>query len=86
MSLGCVMENMWLMAQSLEISFHVMSVFSSVDVQRELKRTLGIPGHMKIAFAVRLGYPKTPETRYMRIRRDVKDFTHLNRFGNKEQL
>jgi nitroreductase len=86
MSLGCVMENMWLMAQSLGISFHVMSVFSSIDVEREVKRTLEIPEHMKIAFAIRLGYPKSTPTRYMRIRRDVEDFTHHNRFGNNRYL
>jgi nitroreductase len=86
MSLGCVMENMWLMAQSLGISFQVMSVFSAVDVEREVKRTLEIPVHMKIAFAIRLGYPKGAATRYMRVRRDVEDFTHYNRFGNRRRI
>ena len=85
MSLGCVMENMWLMAQALGISFHVMSVFSSADVEREVKTTLGIPACMKIAFAIRLGYPKSAAARYLRIRRDVEDFTHYNRFGNNQQ-
>jgi nitroreductase len=80
MSLGCLMENMWLMATSLGISFHVMSVFSAPDVEREVKRTLKIPGHMKIAFAVRLGYSKYAPTKYMRVRRDVEDFTHHNCF------
>jgi nitroreductase len=78
MSLGCVMENMWLMAQALGISFQVMSVFSSADVEREVKTTLRIPEHMKIAFAIRLGYPKCAAARYLRIRRDVEDFTHHN--------
>jgi nitroreductase len=85
MSLGCVMENMWLMAQALGISFQVMSVFSSVDVERELKTTLRIPEHMKIAFAIRLGYCRSAATRYLRIRRDVEDFTHYNRFANNQQ-
>jgi len=85
MSLGCVMENMWLMAQSIGISFHVMSVFSATDVERTVKRVLEIPEHMRIAFAIRLGYPKSAPTRYMRVRRDVKDFTHHNRFGNKQR-
>jgi nitroreductase len=86
MSLGCLMENMWLMAQSLEISFHVMSVFSATDVEREVKRTLEIPEQMKIAFAIRLGYPKSAPTRYMRVRRDVEDFTHYNGFSNKRRM
>jgi nitroreductase len=80
------MENMWLMAHSLRISFHVMSVFSGIDVEREVKRTIGIPEHMKIAFAIRLGYPKSAPTRYMRVRRDVDDFTHYNRFSNKRGM
>jgi nitroreductase len=84
MSLGCVMENMWLMAHALGISFQVMSVFSSLDVEREIKTTLGIPEHMKIAVAIRLGYTKAAATGYLRIRRDVEDFTHYNRFGNNQ--
>jgi nitroreductase len=79
MSLGCVMENMWLMAQALGISFQVMSVFSSINVEREVKTILRIPQHMKIAFAARLGYCRYSATKYLRIRRDVEDFTHYNR-------
>jgi nitroreductase len=77
------MENMWLMAHSLGISFHVMSVFSAIDVEREVKTTLEIPEHMRIAFAIRLGYSKPAPARRMRVRRDVEDFTHHNRFGNR---
>jgi nitroreductase len=86
LSLGCVMENMWLMAQSLGVSFHVMSVFSSSGVHEQLVRLLGIPTYMKIAFAVRLGYPISTPVRYMRVRRDVEDFTHNNRFSNKRRV
>jgi nitroreductase len=32
MSLGCVMENMWLMAQELGIEFHILYVFSWIDL------------------------------------------------------
>jgi len=80
MSLGCVMENMWLMAQSLGIGFHIQSVISADDVEREVKRILAVPDPFKIGFAVRLGYPTTPAT-YLRVRRDVTDFTHRNQFG-----
>jgi nitroreductase len=79
MSLGCVMENMWLVAQSLGIGFHIQSVMSATSVEREVKRILAVPEHLRIGFAVRLGYPKTPAT-YLRVRRDVEDFTHRNRF------
>jgi nitroreductase len=84
MSLGCVMENMWLMAQSLGIGFHILSVFSGIPVEKKAKKILNIPEYMKIAFAARLGYPRSAVTNYLRVRRDVKDFTHHNRFGNKD--
>jgi len=84
MSLGCVMENMWLMAQSLGIGFHILSVFSGIAVEKEVKKILNIPECMKIAFAARLGYPRYAVTNYLRVRRDVKDFMHHNRFGNKD--
>ena len=74
------MENMWLVAQSLGIGFHIQSVMSAGGVEREVRRILAVPEHWKIGFAVRLGYPKTPTT-YLRVRRDVADFTHRNRFG-----
>jgi len=85
MSIGCVMENMCLMAQSLGISFHVISAFSASAVEKEVKRILDIPGYMKIAFACRLGYPISAPTKYLRVRRDVEDFAHHNRFGNKQR-
>jgi nitroreductase len=82
LSLGCVMQNMWLMAESLGIGFQIMSVFSNRAIAKELKATLTIPGHLEVAFAVRLGYPANP-TNYLRVRRDVDDFTHHNRYGDK---
>ncbi len=83
MSLGCVMENMWLVAEDLGIGFHIQSVLGADRVALAVQRTLGIPEHMKIGFAVRLGYPKTPAT-YLRVRRDVEDFTHRNRYGRRQ--
>lgn len=82
-SLGCVMENMWLMAQSLGISFHILSVFSGDAVEKEVKRILDIPEYMKIAFAIRLGYPVSRPTKHLRVRRDMEMLTHHNGFGNK---
>lgn len=79
-SLGCVMENMWLTAHDLGIGVHIMSVFSSDSVEKEIKQILHIPTHMKIAFAVRMGYPVAAPTKYLRVRRDVEDFTHFNRY------
>jgi len=84
MSLGCVMENMWLTAQSLGIGFMIMSVFSADPVESEIKRTLGIPEHMKIAYACRLGYPCVL-TKYLRVRRALSDFAYYNRFGGRQE-
>jgi nitroreductase len=77
-SLGCVMENMWLAAQALGIGVHIMSVFSSDTVEQELKKILNMPAHLKIAFAVRLGYPASGPANYLRVRRDVEDFARYN--------
>jgi nitroreductase len=80
MSLGCVMENMWLVAVSLGIGFHVQSSLGSAEVEGDVKSALGIPAHMKIGFAVRLGYPVAARE-YLRVRRDVSAFAHRNRYG-----
>jgi len=81
-SLGCVMENMWLMAQSLGISVHILSVFSGDVVEKEVKRVLRIPDYMKIAFAARLGYPASKPPTHLRVRREIEMFAHHNQFGN----
>ncbi len=82
MSLGCVMQNMWLMAQSLGISLQILSAFSAYPVAKEVKRILGIPEHMNIAFTLRLGYPASQPAKYLRVRRDVGEFTHHNQYQN----
>jgi len=82
MSLGCVMENMWLMAQSLGISLQILSAFAAPPVEKELKKILGIPERLKIAYCCRLGYP-TGASKYLRVRRDIEDFAYYNKFGNK---
>jgi nitroreductase len=79
LSLGCVMENMWLMAEDLDIGFQIMSVFSG-PVQKEVKKILRIPEHVGISFAVRLGYPVAP-SRTLRVRRDSVSFTYHNVYG-----
>jgi nitroreductase len=83
LSLGCLMENMWLMAEALGIGFQVMSVFSGEAVERTAKQLLSIPEHMKIAYAIRLGYPIHKPAKCPRVRRDVKGVAHHNRYGAK---
>jgi nitroreductase len=83
MSLGCVMENMWLMANSMGIGLHILSSLAADPVESKLKRLLDIPENLKVAFTCRLGYPPQKPDTYLRVRRDIQDLTHHNRFGNK---
>jgi nitroreductase len=82
-SLGCVLENIWLMAEALGISCQVISAFSSEQVERHVKSLIDLPEHLRIAFACRLGYALTVTASQLRVRREVEDFTHHNRFGQK---
>lgn len=77
LSLGCVMENIWLMAHSLGVSVHIMTAFSWV--QDELRGILDIPENMELGFACKLGYP-TAEKESLRVRRDIESFTHYNKY------
>jgi nitroreductase len=83
LSLGCLMENMWLTAASLEIGFQVMSVFSGEAVEKKVKALLGIPEDMGIAYAIRLGYPLHKPPEYLRVRRDMEGMTHHNRYESR---
>lgn len=79
-SIGCALENMWLMANSLGIGVHLIDGLCHDPAESEVKKVLGIPANMKIAVAMALGYPAGPAHEYLRVRRDVKDFCHYNRW------
>lgn len=79
-SIGCMMENMWLMANSLGLGFHVVSTLSSYEMEKEIKKMLHIPGHLMIAISFRLGHPVAP-AKYLRVRRDIADFVHHNDYS-----
>ncbi len=81
MSLGCVLQNMWLMAHSLGLGFQALSVLSVPPVEAAVKQFLAVPDHMKIAFGVRLGHP-VMSVPYLTVRREVAEFAHWNHFGN----
>jgi nitroreductase len=81
MSLGCVMQNMWLTAETLGIGMQIMSVFSAPHVQGELRKILSIPDHLNIAFACRLGYSPAEPVAHLRVRREIERFTHRNMFA-----
>jgi nitroreductase len=77
-SLGCVMENIWLAAESLGIGVQIVS---SLGAGPAVKKILGVPEELVVAFSIRLGYPASAPAEYLRVRRDVADFTHANRYG-----
>jgi len=79
LSLGCMMENMWLMAEELGVGFQIMSVFAG-PIQADVKKVLKVPAHMAISFAVRMGYPVT-QSRYLRVRREIGSFAYANVYG-----
>jgi nitroreductase len=82
MTLGCLMENIWLAAQSLGIGVQILSFSATASVEKELKQLLGVPDLLKIAYTIRLGYP-TAEMKDLRVRREIDDFSHYNKFGSK---
>ncbi len=85
-SLGCVMENMWLTAQCLGLGFHIISALSSNmagdGVENEARKILGFPAQMRIAFTCRVGYPSSKPGQYLRVRREAESFTYHNAYGN----
>jgi nitroreductase len=84
MSLGCVMQNMWLMTESLGISMQVLTSLGTTVVENRVRSILNIPQRLKIAFAVRLGYPLAASESYLRLRRRIEDFTHRNRYEARD--
>jgi nitroreductase len=85
MSLGCAMQNMWLMAHSLGIGVHIVSSLSEGGVEKRIKEILSIPDNFVIAITLRLGYPAAPAD-YLRVRRDIPDFTHHNLFKEEKPV
>jgi nitroreductase len=83
MGLGCVMQNMWLMATALHIEVQILSAFGGTEVEAAVKGILALPTHMRIAFACRLGYSTTLLSKYPRVRREAREFTHYNRYGSR---
>jgi nitroreductase len=80
--LGCVLENMWMSAQSLGISVQVLASLAGGDVEPALAKLLGIPDHMRVAFGCRLGHPLIDTVSESRVRREIGDFAYRNVYGN----
>jgi nitroreductase len=82
-SLGCVMENMWLMCEFLGIGFQALSAFSNEQVEKQLKQAFELPEWAQIGFACRIGYASKSAKGSMRVRRDLEQICHRNRFGDR---
>ena len=78
-SLGCVLENMWLTAQACHLDVQVASTFASPGAEPEVKRVLGVPAPWRIAFALRVGHAVATRDQ-LRVRRDPEMFVHRNHF------
>lgn len=83
MSLGCVLENMWLMTESLGLALHIVSSLSNPNTEEQVKKILNIPATLKIGISFRLGYPMSTQSDYLRVRRDIEDFAYTNSYGKK---
>jgi nitroreductase len=83
MGLGCVMQNVWLMAYSLGVGVHILSVFGR-EPEEKVKQLLHVPKEMKIAYAVRLGYPVRQPAKYMRMRRSANVLIHHNLYRSTD--
>ncbi|HUI86817.1 MAG TPA: nitroreductase family protein [Nitrososphaerales archaeon] len=81
-SLGCLMENVWIAANALGIGVKILSALGEAPVDEEVKRILGVPAGMKVAFGICLGYPAAPPGKNLRVRRDLKDVAYHNRYGS----
>lgn len=84
--LGCLLENMWLMCESLGIALQVLSTFSNEQVEKQLKYLFDMPDWAQIGFACRMGYPAEAAGHAPRVRRDLEQICHHNRFGDRSLL
>lgn len=80
MSLGFMLENVWLMAHAQGVGVRIVSAFASESVESEVKKILGIPSPLKIAIGCCLGYPADEDADNLRVCRDVEDFVFFNRY------
>jgi len=84
-SLGCMIENMWLMATALGIDFHIISSLANEPIADAAKEILCIPCEQTIALSIRLGH-STTQHQGPRVRRDLADFVSLGTYGAHPSL
>jgi len=81
-SVVCAIQNMWIMARSLEIGMGWVSILNASEVLE----TLNIPKNRKLIAYLCVGYvkefKKEPELKTLEWEKEkvIKDLIHLNRF------
>ena len=84
LSVGAVMQNIWLAANDLGISANLVSSQTmTVESKRKLHEILHVPKEYRILFLFRLGYEGKFGKYGTPYRRKLEDFVHLDRFSNK---
>lgn len=78
-SLGCVLENMWLTAQAMKLDVQIVSALAEPSAAPAVKDILGIPSPWQIAYALRIGHAIT-RSPAPRVRRDATIVVGHNRF------
>ncbi len=58
-SLGFLLENMWLMATAQGVDFSIISILGEPPAAKEITAILGIPERLSIIFGIRLGRTAT---------------------------
>ena len=79
MSLGFMLENLWLMATAQGVNVHIVSAFGNEPLMSDVKKALGIPTELMITLGVRLGYTAKEDHR-LRVRREITDFVKRNHY------
>jgi nitroreductase len=79
-SLGCVLENMWLAATAAGLDVQLLTTITEADVADEIARVLRVPASLRVAFALRVGHALSPTTP-ARVRREARAIVHRNRCG-----
>jgi nitroreductase len=83
MSLGCLLQNVWLMATALGIDFQAVSALGNRLVDKEIKEILEIPVQLRVALAFRIGHTEMDSGKHATVRRDIEDFTYYNSYGRR---
>ena len=79
-SLGCVVENMWLAAHTCHLDVQLVSAIAGTEAELEVRRQLGIPPPWRIALGLRLGHARSRSSE-LRVRRAPATFVSRNRFA-----